>query len=215
MAIPDPLSPAPLQRDARQAMMDAALVLFAEYGVSAVTVRQIAEAAGQRNHAAVGYYFGSKDALVRAVIAHGAQEIDSLRHAMLDDLEARGGPREAIEVVRLLIASSLPDTTPAWRDCYNRFVIALQLSNRALFMDALEGKWNAGYLRCLDHLRALMPGMAPADANRRLLFMGSALGAILAGRERELADRSRPHPMWSDPATLEDAARALTAMLER
>ena len=217
MALPDPspaVSPAPGSSDAAQAMMDAGLRLFAEYGVSAVTVRQIAEAAGQRNHAAVGYHFGSKEALVRAVIAHGAQAIDGLRNAMLDAAEAAGGPDSTIAVIRLVIASSLPDAAPPWSDCYNRFVVTLQLSHRALFMDALEGRWNSGYLRCLAHLRRLMPGRPAGEVNRRLLFMGAALGGILAARERELADVSRPHPMWGDPATLENAARALAAMLD-
>jgi AcrR family transcriptional regulator len=206
---------ATLTRDAPTALLEGALRLFAEYGVSAVTVRQIAEASGQRNHAAVGYHFGSKEALVRAVIAHGARSIDDLRNALLDAAEAAGGLRRVIDITRLMIRSSLPDAGPPWSECYNRFIVALQMSNRALVMDALEDRWNSGYLRCQDHLRRLKPEVPPAEMNRRLLFMGAALGGILAGRERELADHSRPHPMWTDPATLEDAAWALAAMVER
>lgn len=193
----------------------AALTLFAEHGVSAVTVRQIAEAAGQRNHAAVGYHFGSKEALVRAVIAHGAALIDGQRNAMLDRIEAEGGPTRLVDITQCLVVTSLPDAPPPWSTCYNRFVVALQLSHRTLFMDALEGRWNSGYLRCLDHLRRLLPGLSAAEVNQRLLFMGAALGGVLAARERELADQSRPHPMWSDPATLAALAQALAAMLER
>jgi adenine-specific DNA glycosylase len=51
--------------------------------------------------------------------------------------------------------------------------------------------------------------------NQRLLFMGAALGGILAGRESELADRTRPHPMWSSDATLHEISRSLAAMVER
>lgn len=200
-------------KDARADIMSAALRLFAEYGVAAVTVRQIAEAAGQRNHASVGYHFGSKEALLRAVIAHGAQLIDAVRNAMLDAIEAGDGPVSRLEITRCLVRSSLPLAGPPWSDSYNRFIVGLQLSNRALFMDALEGKWNSGYLRCLDHLRRLMPHLPAAAVNQRLLFMGAALGGILAARERELADQSRPHAMWGKDETLEDVARALERML--
>ncbi|MFM2370815.1 MAG: hypothetical protein RIS85_537 [Pseudomonadota bacterium] len=202
-----------LRGDAVETIKEAALRLFAERGIDGVTVRQIAEAAGQKNHAAVGYHFGSKDDLVRAVIVHGARLIDDLRCVMLDEAEAAGTLNTVTDAVRLLVRSSLLPASPPWSDCYNRFVVVLQLANRALFMDALEGRWNAGYLRCLDHIRRLMPDVPPAVMNQRLLFMGAALGGVLASRERELADISRPHPTWGDPETLDHAIRALSAML--
>lgn len=216
MPIGKPMATARESREAKDASAEikaAALRLFAEHGASAVTVRQIALAAGQRNHAAVGYHFGSKEALLRAVIVHGAQLIDEVRNAMLDEIEQAGGPTSLFDITRCLVRSSLPQAEPPWSDCYNRFIVGLQLSNRDLFMDALEGRWNSGYLRCLDHLRRLMPGLPAATANQRLLFMGAALGGILCARERELADQSRPHAMWGKDATLDEVARALERML--
>lgn len=201
--------------DPATVIKEAALRLFAEHGIQGVTVREIAEAAGQKNHAAVTYHFGSKEELVRAVIVHGARLMDDVRNVMLDDAEASGGPDTVEDVMRILIHSSLPNASPPWSDCYNRFVVGLQLSNRALFMDALEGRWNAGYLRCLDHVRRLLPGVATQVVNQRLLFMGAALGGVLASREQELADQSRDHPMWRDAATLDHLARRLAAMLQR
>lgn len=200
--------------DAVETIMDAGLRLFARRGIDGVTVRQIAEAAGQKNHGALVYHFGSKEDLVRAVIAHGARLIDDLRCTMLDEAEASGGPHSVLDVVRLLVYSSLPSASPPWSDCYNQFVVTLQLTNRALFMDALDGRWNAGYLRCLDHIRRLKPDVPPAELNLRLMFMGAALGGILAAREQELSDTSRPHPTWQNPDTLDHVARALAAMLE-
>ncbi|WP_225205310.1 TetR/AcrR family transcriptional regulator [Novosphingobium huizhouense] len=199
--------------DPAEMLKEAALRLFAEHGVDGVTVRQIAELAGQKNHAAVGYHFGSKEALVRAVIAHGARLIDDLRNRELDALEAQGGPQTLFDATRLLVRTSLLPSDPPWSDCYNRFVVVLQLSNRALFMEALEGRWNSGYQRCLDHIRRLLAPRPPATINRRLLFMGASLGGILSARESELADTSRPHPTWTDPATLDAIAAALAAML--
>ncbi|WP_199554193.1 TetR/AcrR family transcriptional regulator [Sandaracinobacteroides hominis] len=191
-----------------------ALKLFAERGVDGVSVRQIAEAAGQKNHAALTYYFGSKDRLVRELIVDGARAIDDRRNAALDRAIAAGGLRSVAEVMEILVETSIDPDPPAWGECYNRFVVGLQLSNRRLFMDALAGRWNRGYQRCLDEVRRLKPDM-PADLlNQRLVFMGGAIGGILAGRETELADRTRHHPMWSDAHTLQRVARALTAIIE-
>lgn len=191
-----------------------ALKLFAERGVNGVTVRQIAEAAGQKNHAALTYHFGSKEALIREMIVDGARAIDARRNAALDRANAAGGPRTVLDVMAILVETSVDPDPPEWGECYNRFVVGLQLSNRALFMDALAGRWNSGYQRCLDEVRRLMPQM-PADIlNQRLVFMGGAIGGILAGRETELADRSRDHPMWSDAQTLDRVARALAAIIE-
>ncbi|HET6536492.1 MAG TPA: TetR family transcriptional regulator [Sphingopyxis sp.] len=191
-----------------------ALKLFAEHGISGVSVRQIAEKAGQKNHAALTYYFGSKDALIRELIIDGARRIDDRRTAWLDQCAAAGGPHSVLEVMEGLVRTSIDPDPPAGGECYNRFLVGLQLSNRALFMDALGGRWNNGYLRCLDEVRRLMPHL-PADVlNQRLVFMGAAIGGILAGRETELADQSRDHPMWSDPQTILRIAQALTAIIE-
>ena len=59
----------PPRSEAAEQLKAVALKLFAERGVDGVTVRQIAEAAGQKNHAAVTYHFGTKDALVRQLRA--------------------------------------------------------------------------------------------------------------------------------------------------
>ncbi len=188
--------------------------LFAERGVDGVTVRQIAEAAGQKNHAAVGYHFGSKEALIRELVIDGAGAIDVVRNQWLDALEAKGGPENVREVIEGLIRTSTHTDGISGLESYNRFVVMLAMTHRRFFMDALGGRWNSGYLRCLDHLRRLMPLMPTALKNQRLIFMGASLGSVLAAREAELSDQSRDHPTWGADATLNHFALTLTAMLE-
>jgi len=57
----------------RASLIAAATDLFAERGPSAVSVRQVAEAAVV-NHGLVHHYFGSKDGLIRAVLDQLADE---------------------------------------------------------------------------------------------------------------------------------------------
>lgn len=188
--------------------------LFAERGVDGVTVREIAEAAGQKNHAAVGYHFGSKEALIREIVIDGARLIDERRNRRLDALEAEGGPRTVAEVVDVLIYPSLNLTGRQDEESYNRFVVMLNMTHRQLFLDTLGGRWNSGYLRCLKHLRRLMPDMTPAQKNQRLAFAGAYLGGVLAARESQLARTDRNAPSWKAPGTLKHFAATLVAVLE-
>ena len=187
--------------------------LFAERGVDGVSVRDIAEASGQKNHAAVAYHFGSKEELVRELVLDGAKLIDLRRNQMLDKIEAADGPGSLLEIVNVLIYPSIDFGEDADVSGYNRFVFLLGMTHREFFLDALENRWNSGYVRCLEHLRNLMPQGSQKDHTRKLVFVGQYLGAVLAARESTLEDRSREHPIWDDATTLEMFAETMVAIL--
>ncbi|SCW47256.1 transcriptional regulator, TetR family [Sphingobium faniae] len=188
-----------------------ALRLFAERGVDGVTVREIAAAAGQKNHGAVGYHFGSKEALVRAIVMDGAMALDRERNAVLDRLEREGGPRSIREVIDALILPvlALPE------EHYVPFIVIFAMTHRDMMLDAIDPAWNRAYGRGLDHLRSLMPAdLAPALQNQRFVFMGAYISAVLSARQRALADHSRDHPMWGSDASIEHFLQTLVALLE-
>lgn len=189
--------------------------LFATHGVDGVTVREIAKAAGQKNHSAVGYHFGSKEALIREIILDGAAIIDTRRNKMLDEMEAEDGPHSVREVVDALIYPSIDLSDEGnHEDSYISFLNLLVTTHRDFFEETLASRWNSGYLRCLEHLRRLMPEMPAAAQNQRFVFMGAIFGEVMAMRERALADRNQPHPTWSSDRTLEHFALTMTALLE-
>lgn len=188
--------------------------LFASRGIDGVTVRDIAKAAGQKNPAAVGYHFGSKEALIRELIVDGAKIIDDRRNAELDALEADGGPSSVAQIVDILVYPSVNLVKPDETDSYSRFLRMLVMSHSALFDDALGDRWNSGYQRCLKHLRVLMPPMSRALQNQRFIFLESYLGGVLCARETRLDDTTRAHPTWNDKSTLAHFAATITCMLE-
>ncbi|WP_292633411.1 TetR/AcrR family transcriptional regulator [Novosphingobium sp. 28-62-57] len=62
--------------------------LFAERGVEAASLREIAAAAGHGNNNAVRYHFGSKQGLVQAIFRHRVMQMEPVRAELLARLHA-------------------------------------------------------------------------------------------------------------------------------
>lgn len=80
----------------------AAEKLFGDKGIHGVTLKEINGAAGQRNESALHYHFGSKPALVQAIMAHRARDIDMRRVEMVDAVLAEGRDGDLPSVLRAL-----------------------------------------------------------------------------------------------------------------
>lgn len=72
-----------------QRLVLAAERLFAERGVDAVSLRAVMAAAGT-NVASVHYHFGSKDALIEALIRQRSDAVAARRTVLLDEMEQTG-----------------------------------------------------------------------------------------------------------------------------
>jgi AcrR family transcriptional regulator len=70
-------------RSTREQILRTAERLFGERGFDGVSLREIGEAAGQRNNAVAHYYFGDKEGLIAAIMADRAGEIEDRRLAMV------------------------------------------------------------------------------------------------------------------------------------
>ena len=141
----------------KQALLDAAAVLMDERGVDNVTIHDISQASGHRNRSAVQYHFGSRDAVIRAVISRSMDPIDAERNMLLDHLETTGGTlttRSALEVVVRPLARQL--RTPEGR---RYFRIGAQLINHPRFMtDAGEAVTvNTSIARCAANTWPVKP----------------------------------------------------------
>ncbi|MFC9427653.1 TetR/AcrR family transcriptional regulator [Streptomyces sp. NPDC056987] len=194
----------------REALLSAAERLFAESGVYAVANRQISEAAGQGNNAAVNYHFGTKADLVRAIVHSHAERIEGIRARMLADI----GDSVAL---RDWVACAVRPTTehlealgnPSW---YARF-IAQVTADPALYaitaeeVSAVAPSTRAvqeGLIRCLPDLPAEVYAERAAMTRHLITQMS-------VDRERALVDNaSTPRATWREAATgLIDAIVAL------
>jgi AcrR family transcriptional regulator len=177
---------------AKAVIRNAALRLFAERGHAAVSVRQIAVAAGV-SPALVLHHFGSKDGLREAVDRYAAAQFDAL-------LEA---PEEVGEVVTSgsnasmadLIARVLPPDSPL--PAYLRLMLLEgDEAGRALFR-----RWHEVSRSLIEQLIAAGFATPTEDLEVRAAFMLSADLAMLLLRE-PLTD-----VLGFDPVSPEGVAR--------
>ncbi len=190
--------------------------LIAERGPRDVSVREIAKAAAQKNQGVVAYYFGTKDKLISEILIDGARRIEERRQILLKDMEAQGGPNDLVQAIEAIVLPSVEfsEQDEEYGEYFNRFLMQLSFSNTELVDRTLEGQWNAGYQRCLAHLRRLMSIRGVAEQNRRFLFLGVYISSLLAQREAMMADRAHEHPTWRSDATLRDIIQTAAALLE-
>ncbi|QEU96010.1 TetR family transcriptional regulator [Streptomyces kanamyceticus] len=173
-------------------LIETAERLFAERGVHAVSLREIAAAAGQRNTSAVAYHFGDKRGLVTAVYAHrlGPTNEGQLRRiAALDEQGIGKELRPLVEVFvhpmaeRITRAAADPDAPPSH---FLRFVA------QALYVEGIAPHDLAAetWTRALHQLRPRIDAClgelpAPIRADRWRVFVGLTLHT-LADHERAL-----------------------------
>lgn len=105
-------------KDTKDLLITAGEKLFARAGVRRVTVRELNEEAGQRNASALHYHFGSRDGLLRAIVAKHQVVVDADRARRLELLDQPTVP-DLIALVIAPLAEQL--RSPSGRD-YLRIV---------------------------------------------------------------------------------------------
>jgi AcrR family transcriptional regulator len=81
-----------VRNDTRERILDAGERLFMEHGYEATSTRMVTSEAGV-NLAAVNYHFGSKEALMQAVLRRRLEGLNQERLRALDEMEAQAGGR--------------------------------------------------------------------------------------------------------------------------
>ncbi|WP_198351279.1 TetR/AcrR family transcriptional regulator [Flavisphingomonas formosensis] len=82
--------------------MLAAERLFGEYGIGAVSLRAVCQAAGQRNIVSVQYHFGDRNGLIRAILWYREGQLEPLRKKLLDEAYHYGRIDDVETLIRIL-----------------------------------------------------------------------------------------------------------------
>ena len=89
----------------RLLILETAERLFAERGITAVPLREIGLAAGQRNNVVVQYHFGDRERLLREITSYRARASEQVRTEQLANLFGRPQPPVVSDLVKAFVVS--------------------------------------------------------------------------------------------------------------
>jgi AcrR family transcriptional regulator len=105
-------------RSTKDRLLDAAERLFARDGVQGARIRDINELAGQRNPSALHYHFGTRMAVVEAILLRYQSAIDVTVAEALAHIEDDGREPDVREVVSAVVPAEVEALdTQSGRDC--------------------------------------------------------------------------------------------------
>jgi len=182
--------------------------LFARRGLYQVTVREITEAAEQRNVSALNYHFGSREGLLDAILTRHGDPTDMARGEILSSLGRDAPTRDLVAALVVPYASNLARSED--RD-YLRIVA--QLSAR--FSTWREPAPGTGpYLReILGVLEERPPGLPEPVRRERVVEMIMLMTVAMAERARVIESHRRS-PELAEPTFVENLTDVLVGVLE-
>jgi AcrR family transcriptional regulator len=198
---------------APESIVFAAERLFGERGINAVSLREVAVAAGQRNNSAVSYHFGSRNGLVDAVFRHRMARIDERRRAMIVALDAAGRGddlRGLLEAVVYPLSEALGhEDGVSW---YARFLRQVMLDPGFDILAPSRADMTRGLTTVLERIRPYLRGAPPALRGPRILLAFQLVIDALADHEARLAASlpTEPAPLLASHL-VDVAAVVLTA----
>jgi AcrR family transcriptional regulator len=185
--------------ETRERILDAAERLFAEHGVFAVSNRQVGEAAGQGNNFAVGYHFGAKTDLVRAVSRRHGEPMERARAAMLAALGPAPGLLDWLDCLVRPVTRHLDALgRPSW--CA-RFIAQFATEPTLRDLSVEEAVAEPALAEIVAGLHTCLAGLAAPVQAERSAMVRQLLVHMCAERERDLAAGApTPRASWEEAA---------------
>ena len=172
--------------DTRVRILDAAELLFTQYGLEATTLRQITGAA-EVNLAAVNYHFGSKEELIREVFRRRLTWLNQQRLQELDRLEAAAAgkplkPSQILEVFFGVALKMAADTKGGGRT-FMRLLGRTYVKPSEFVRSFLAEEYAAVIARFKAALIKALPGVPGEEILWRFHFMLGAMSYAISGAD--------------------------------
>jgi AcrR family transcriptional regulator len=157
------------QTDSKLALILAAETVFARDGIDSASLREIAAEAGQRNHHAVQYHFGSREGLVQAVFDYRMEQMEPARSAMLTAARENGQLNDTRTIVEAIFLPQL-ELIDAYGDhSYAAFLSDYLVRYPSANFGGFGSRLPPHLVQTLDLLRRKMAHLSDAAAQRRLI----------------------------------------------
>jgi len=169
---------------ARLQLILAAECYFALRGFAGTSLKDIQEAAGQRNSSAVHYHFGSRDQLIAAILDYRIPPYAEKRSALMKSLEGRQSELTIRDLVATWIGPLAEELRPREDgNHYFRFLDQLQQNGPAHIRARAADLQALGYTAIFDTLMKKMPTGSPRLDRSRLALTAKIILSSLAQLE--------------------------------
>lgn len=175
-----------VRNDTRERILDAGERLFMEHGYEATSTRMVTSEAGV-NLAAVNYHFGSKEALMQAVLRRRLEGLNQERLRALDEMEAQaaGRPLKPSQIVDGFFGTLLRMSED--QQCGGQTFLRLLGRTMADPSDFIRTFLAAEYADVLERYKSALflalPDVPKAEIVWRFHFMLGATSYAIAGTD--------------------------------
>jgi AcrR family transcriptional regulator len=199
--------------ETRDRLIAAAERLFAKEGFDGVTMKQNTTEAGQRNVSALHYHFGSKWALVAAIVARRMPALNARRDELLDEVERSGRTGEIRVVVEAMIrpVAELLDAREEGR-YWMPFLLQVWSNPRSRLAEVVPAEFNSSVVRGGSLLALSMTHLPARIVQQRLSMLTGLVIQALGDYHRFGAGDGPPRGRLS-PVFFEGLIDIVTAML--
>lgn len=168
-------------------VLAAAEALFAEKGLAQASLRDITARAGV-NVAAVGYHFGSKNALVVSVFERLARRVNRKRISDLDRhlaSLAAGQRPDLAAIIDIFVAPYLSDSDAQQGQLMAQLILLHRLSPSETTSGIIKKFFDPMAKRFVEALTLSCPEVSGADLYWRYNFMVSAVVLTISDRSKD------------------------------
>lgn len=198
-----------MRESGRDALIRMAERLFGERGIAAVSLREVAAAAGHANNSAVRYHFGSREGLVDAIFTYRMARIDERRRAMLAGAGPEPDVRTLLQAFIFPLAESIGhEDGVSW---YARFLRQVVFDPGFDVFAPPRDEVARGLLSVVSGLLDHMAGLPEPIRARRLVQVAQLVVHALADQETRLAHGL---PVIPTPLLTADLVDCSAAVLE-
>jgi AcrR family transcriptional regulator len=196
--------------ETRTRILNAAEQLFAYGGLEGVSLRKIGAEAGV-NSAALHYHFGSREALVEAVVLRRMEPIQRRRRELLDAIVSHGDEPRIHELLEVLVLPlvELVERRRRAGPAYIRLIARLFSDRKSLAYELAMRHFGEVHHELGAQLARALPDVPPAMLARRIaLCIQAVLTTLSDPRPLQLA-----HEAGVPAADVADVARELVDFL--
>ena len=195
----------------RTRIKEAAQRLFAERGIEAVSVRQIAAAAGARNVGSLSYYFGSKEGLISELVADYFMAVHSQWSEGLAAVIRQDTPASVRQIVEIIVRAR--PRAARGTDTALRFMASMLFTRRHMLNTILSDMRYEVFADLTGYIRRARPDIPAAVMQQRLVFLAWYLVSVLSALEAHGAS-GRPSEVWDATDPLADIVLTGAAIIE-